>query len=87
MFNKEANTVREGFNVTEERSEEIFKKYGFDGKQLHDIIDVITSTDELTQEEKYMTLFEIAANWGQIVLMNQAQETAALQSHIPAELM
>lgn len=86
MFNKDKSSVALGFGLLPED----FKKYSdelhLEGKVVNEAIESVLLAN-LTEDEKFAMIFEIGANFGQIVFVKALQEQAlAEQSEVLSQL-
>lgn len=78
-FNESSHTVLEGLGLTPERFLELKDSFGVsDGKNLNKLIkDILESDNEkATMAEKIGLMFEIGANFGQVVMARELQANA-----------
>lgn len=78
MFDKNADTIIQGFGLTEDRLKEIVVP--MQGKTIMEGIELILTDETLQQAERYLALFHLGSDFGQYILRLQASAAVAQQA-------
>jgi hypothetical protein len=83
VFNKEANTILEGFGMTEDRLKEIIVP--MQGATIMEGIQTALTMEGLSETERFMVIFHLGSDFGQHVL--RLQQSASVAAQVQKEAM